>query len=87
MIGSNRGTSTVASLSTIEGMVIFAQESRFQLLDCRGVGHLFVLSHTCAADPEQLPLMQRDQARVRVRYRPVEGLLACAAMRIDRLDA
>ena len=53
-------------MQSIEGTVIFAQESRFQLLDRSGVGHHFVLSHAAAVDPEQLPALQRDQARVRV---------------------
>jgi hypothetical protein len=70
-------------MNSMEGRVIFAQESRFQLLDRNGVAHHFVLSHASAAEPEQLSALQRDQARVRVSYQPAEGLLAHAAMRIS----
>ena len=73
-------------MDTIDGTVIFAQESRFQLIDRQGVGHHFILSHHAAAEPEQLPALQRDQALVRVRYRPAPDMLARTAIRIDRLD-
>lgn len=74
-------------MDSIDGTVILAQESRFQLLDRRGVGHHFVLSHSAAADPEQLSALQREQATVRVHYRSAPDVLAHAAMRIDRLDS
>ena len=74
-------------MDSIEGTVIFAQESRFQLIDRNGVGHHFVLSHAAKADPEQLPALQRDQARVRVGYRAAPDLLAHAALSIDMLEA
>ncbi len=74
-------------MDSIEGRVIFAQESRFQLLDRNGVAHHFVLSHSSAADSEQLPALQRDQARVRVSYKPAPGLLTHAAMRISLMGS
>ncbi len=74
-------------MDSIEGTVILAQESRFQILDRGGVGHHFILGHSCAADPEQLPALQRDQSRVRVHYRQAEDLLAHLALRIDLLEA
>lgn len=73
-------------MNSIEGTVIFAQESRFQLLDGDGVGHHFVLSHSSAADPEQLPMLQRNQARVRVHFRVANDLLANEAVDIDMLQ-
>jgi hypothetical protein len=72
-------------MQSIEGTVLFAQESRFQLLDTNGVGHHFILSHACAADPEQLPALQRDQAQVRVHYEIRKNILARIARRIDRV--
>ncbi len=72
-------------MDLIDGMVIFAQESRFQLLDHSGVAHHFVLSHAAAAEPQQLAALQRDQARVRVGYRPAKDLLAHAAVCITLL--
>jgi len=73
-------------MASMEGRVIISQESRFQLLDRNGVCHHFVLSYTCSAEPEQLPALQRVQARVRVRYRPAADLLAHAALSITLLD-
>jgi hypothetical protein len=73
-------------MDQIEGRVIFAQESRFLLVDRGGVAHHFVLSHAAGADPEQLPALQRVQARVRVGYKPAGDLIAHAAMRITLLD-
>lgn len=73
-------------MDTMVGTVIYAQESRFQLVDRDGIAHLFILSPSAAAEPEQLPALQRDQARVRVGYVPAEDLLAHKALRIDRLD-
>ena len=73
-------------MDAIEGRVIFAQEGRFQLLDRDGVGHHFVLSHSAAAEPEQLPVLQRRQAMVRVRYRPAPDQIAHAAMAVQMLE-
>ena len=73
-------------MDLIEGRLIFAQESRFQLLDRDGVAHHFVLSHSSLAEPEQLPALQRDQAHVRVSYRAAKDLLAHAAVRITVLE-
>jgi hypothetical protein len=73
-------------MNSIEGTVILSQESRFQLLDRNGVGHHFILGHSCAAEPEQLPALQRRQARVRVGYRSGADVLAHVALRIDMLD-
>ncbi len=74
-------------MDSIEGIVILAQESRFQLLDRNGVGHHFILGASCAAEPEQLPPLQHDQSRVRVAYRSGEDVLAHMAVRIDILGA
>lgn len=73
-------------MDEIEGTVIFAQESRFQLLDRHGVGHHFVLSHASAAEPAQLSALQRDQAQVRVGYSVAKDMIAHAAIRITVLD-
>ena len=73
-------------MDSIEGTVLFAQESRFQLLDRNGVGHHFIVGHACSAESEQLPKLQRDQATVRVRYRAGKDVLAHVALRIDVLD-
>ena len=61
---------------TMDGVVTVVQESRFQLTDDQGVSHLFVLSGHAAMEPAQLAPLQRDQARVRVRYEPTPHLIA-----------
>jgi hypothetical protein len=74
-------------MDQIEGIVMFVQESRFQLLDGNGVAHHFLLSRNAAAEPQQLPTLQRCQARVRVTYRPAPDLIAHEAMAIRLLGA
>ena len=73
-------------MRSIEGLVTIVQEGRFQLVDDAGVAHLFLLSHAAAADPEQLVPLQREQARVRVNYRPTPRLIAHTAERLVLLD-
>ena len=73
-------------MDSMEGTVIFTQESRFQLVDRTGVAHHFIVSHSCSAEPEQLAALQRDQARVRVGYRTGKDVLAHTALRVDLLD-
>lgn len=66
-------------MKTMDGIVTIVQESRFQLTDEQGVSHLFVLGHDTLAEPDQLEPLQRQQARVRVRYsepRNIIGLVA-----------
>jgi hypothetical protein len=72
---------------SMDGTVTIVQESRFQLTDTGGVSHLFLLAHGAAVEPEQLPPLQHEQARVRVRYRASgENLIGFVADRLDRLD-
>ena len=60
----------------MDGVVTVVQESRFQLTDDAGVSHLFLLSQGAAAEPDQLPPLQRRQSRVRVEYEPAPHLIA-----------
>lgn len=52
--------------STMDGVITIVQESRFQLTDDAGVGHMFTLSPYAAAETDQLPGLRFR--RVRVRY-------------------
>jgi len=64
---------------TIDGVVTIVQESRFQLVDDGGVGHLLVLGHDSSTEPDQLESLAATQCRVRVRYTQsaeVIGLIA-----------
>jgi hypothetical protein len=69
-------------MQSVDGMVTIVQEGRFQLIDDDGVGHLFLLGHAAALDPEQLAPLQRDQTRVRVSYRYAPDLIAHVADKI-----
>jgi hypothetical protein len=70
----------------IEGNITIVQEGRFQLRDRDGVSHQFELSHKASLEPEQLPLLQHDQAEVRVGYKDGENIIGFVAHRIERLD-
>ncbi len=70
-------------MDVMEGVVTMAQESRFQLTDDRGVSHLFILSHSAAAEPDQLAPLSRQQARVRVHYTTPENVIGLLAHAIS----
>lgn len=71
---------------SVQGVVTIVQEGRFQLLDDDGVGHLFLLGHSAAAEPEQLGALQRSQARVRVSYQSAPDLIGHVANKIVLLE-
>ena len=73
-------------MQSLQGIVTIVQEGRFQVMDAQGVGHQFMLSHHAALEPEQLPGLQRDQARVRVWFKPAGDIIGHVAERIDLLD-
>lgn len=70
-------------MRVLEGVVTVVQEGRFLLTDDDGVTHLVVLSHASSAEPDQLPRLQRDQARVRVNCEQAPGLVAYVARKIE----
>lgn len=71
--------------TTIQGIVTIAQESRFQLIDDEGVGHMLVLGALCLAEPSQLEALARRQARVSVRVKPGAGIIGRIATSISTL--
>ncbi len=73
-------------MPSMDGIVTIVQEGRFQLTDLDGVSHLFLLSYGASLEPEELNPLQRDQARIRVRYRPGENVIGFVAEQISRLD-
>jgi hypothetical protein len=70
-------------MATMDGRITLAQESRFQLTDAAGVGHLFTLGPWCAAEPQQLVPLARRRAPVRVRYKAGTAMAGHVAERID----
>ncbi len=71
--------------TTIEGIVTIVQESRFQLIDDEGVGHMLVLGALSLAEPAQLEGLARRQARVSVRVKPGAGIIGRVATSITTL--
>lgn len=69
----------------MSGVVTIAQEGRFQLTDEEGVSHLFTLSPHMWAEPDDLEALQREQAHVRVSYKPTHNQIGYLATRLDRL--
>ena len=74
-------------MAVMEGVVTIVQEGRFQLTDDGGVSHLFLLSPYALLETDQLAPLQRQQARVRVRYHAARTVIAHVATRLDRLVA
>ncbi len=72
-------------MPSMDGTVTLAQESRFQVTDDQGVGHLFILGHACSAEPDQLAPLARHQARIRIRYSEAKGLIGRVAQAIELL--
>ncbi|WP_237480526.1 hypothetical protein [Lichenibacterium dinghuense] len=70
-------------MATMDGRITLVQESRFQLTDEAGVGHLFTLGPWCAAEPAQLGPLAESQAPVRVAYKPGKDVIGHVAQRID----
>jgi hypothetical protein len=73
-------------MQSIEGIVTIVQEGRFQLLDGDGVSHMLLLSYDAPLEPEQLPRLQHEHARVRVNYTEAHNIIGLLAHSIDRLD-
>ena len=65
------------------GTVTIVQESRFQLTDNAGVGHLFTVGHACGTEPGQLAQLQRHQSRIRVTYKPAPNTIGNIALSIS----
>ena len=74
-------------MATMDGRITLAQESRFQLTDEAGVGHLFTLGPWCAAEPQQLVPLAREQTPVRIKYKAGKDVIGYVAQRIERREA
>ena len=68
------------------GIITVVQEGRFRLVGDDGVPKQFVLSHRAPLEPQDLPPLQRSQARVAVRYEDSARLIAGVAHDVEILD-
>jgi hypothetical protein len=73
-------------MKNVQGTVLFTQESRFMLETDAGERHLFILSHSASIEPQQLPPLQRRQARVRVTYDDAPQVIGFTAYAVELLD-
>jgi hypothetical protein len=70
-------------MKTMEGTVLLVQESRFMVESDQGEAHLFILSHRAPLEPQQLPPLQHQQARVRVSYDEAPHVIGYTAHAVD----
>ncbi len=73
-------------MPVMEGVITIVQESRFQLTDMAGVSHLFLLSHSSMAEPEQLVPLQDAATPVRVNYTQPRNIIGMVAKSIEIPD-
>ena len=67
----------------LTGRVAIVQESRFQVIDDEGAGHLFILSPHAALETAQLKPLARDQTRVTVTYEDAALVIGRLAKKIE----
>ena len=72
-------------LAVIEGVVTIVQESRFQLVDDRGVAHLLILDPNATAEPDQLVALAGLQARVKVKTKAGHGVIGRIATSLETM--
>ncbi len=72
-------------MQVIDGIVTIVQESRFQIVDDRGVAHLLILGHGSMAEPDQLEGLAAAQARVRVQCSEPRNVIGLVAHSVARL--
>jgi hypothetical protein len=70
-------------MKTKTGVITVVQEGRFRLVGDDGVAKQFVLSHSAPLEPQDLPPLQRGQARVAVRYDDSPHLVAGVAHDVE----
>lgn len=70
----------------MEGVITIVQEGRFQLTDLAGISHMFILSHSSMAEPEQLVPLQRSATHVRVNYTQPRNIIGLVAKSIELPD-
>ena len=70
----------------VQGKLTLVQEQRFQLIDDRGVAHLFVVAPSVSLKPADLRAILRSQQPVRVQYDDSPGLLAHIAKAVETAE-
>ena len=66
-------------MQSVEGVITLVQEGRFAVVTDGGRVVHFLLAHDASLEPQDLPLLRRDQRRVRVDYTEPSHLIAHVA--------
>jgi hypothetical protein len=73
-------------MRSAEGVITLVQEGRFALVTDGGRVMQFVLAHDASIEPQDLPLLKRDQRRVRVDFTESRRLVAHVAHTLRTAD-
>ena len=73
-------------MQSVEGVITLVQEGRFAVVTDGGRVMNFLLAHDASVEPQDLPLLKRDQRRVRVDYTEPSRLLAHVAHTLRTAD-
>lgn len=73
-------------MQSVEGVITLVQEGRFAVVTDSGRVMNFLLAHDASLEPQDLPLLKRDQRRVRVDYTEPSRLVAHVAHTLRTAD-
>ncbi len=73
-------------MQSAEGVITLVQEGRFALVKDGGRVMHFLLAHDASLEPQDLPLLMREQRRVRIDFTKPSRLLAHVAHRLRTAD-
>jgi hypothetical protein len=73
-------------MQSVEGVITLVQEGRFALVTDGGRVMHFLLAHDASLEPQDLPVLKRDQCRVRVDYTEPSRLVAHVAHALRTAD-
>jgi hypothetical protein len=73
-------------MQSVEGVITLVQEGRFAVVTDGGRVMNFLLAHDASVEPQDLPLLKRDQRRVRVDYTEPSRLVTHVAHTLRTAD-
>jgi antitoxin (DNA-binding transcriptional repressor) of toxin-antitoxin stability system len=73
-------------MQSVEGVITLVQEGRFVVVTDGGRVMHFLLAHDASVEPQDLPLLKRDQRRVRVDFTEPSRLVAHVAHTLRTAD-
>ena len=76
----------MARVDTVDGIITFVQEGRFQLARSHGLKELFLLGHRARQSGTDLQRLAHERLPVRVKYSKAPGLIAETAEDVAIVD-